>query len=328
MNKIPDGFTAKYGESILINSGEELDIGSDDYISWHLLNRARDASNIAFAKAGHTALRVSGAYLTGIEPRAFAYWSPTVPQDYVIACTRGTTEVIRRTLVNAEFRSLLPQTSFALSRLHVEDLTALAVSLTLATILYHEVAHVTRFHLPYLTECKETDPSSLPAMRGLCEADADKLCSYLIAPDLLAQAKGIHEALKLTESVESVLREVLILYAVALHLWFTFFNQRALPKASIYPHPLIRSTRITIGAVDNMQTAAIMEPCGIDRVFFILNGLDTVERSALRTGCVAQHSFDLATELNAINTRFEKIEHTLDPALLEVRSRWGAPSAD
>lgn len=327
MPPIPASFTAKYGEHIVVKSDDDFAVDSDDYISWHLLNFARDVSNFAFTKAGHRALRVSAAYLPGIEPRSFAYWSPKTPRDYVIACTRGTSEVLRRTLINVEFWSLLPPTTFALRRLHVDNLTALAVSLTIATILYHEVAHVVRFHLPYLTERKAAEPTSLPTLTGLCETDADKWCSYLIAPDLLAQAKGIHENLRLFVPIESVLREVLTLYGIAIHVWFAFFNQNAFPKSSIYPHPLIRSTRITIGAADNIPTATTGEPHAMDRARSVLNGLAAVEEAMLRAAGSTQHPFDLAEELIAINARFAEIERVIDPALREVASRWKSPSA-
>lgn len=327
MHQIPASFIFKYGEPIAVKSDDELAVGSDDYISWHLLNRACDASNRAFTQAGHTALRVSAAYLPDVEPRAFAYWSRTAPRDYVIACTRGTGEVLRRTLINAEFRSLLPPTSLALRKLHVDDLTALAVSLTVATILYHEVAHVFRFHLPYLTERKVAEPSALPTLTGLCEADADKWCSYLIAPELLAQAKGIHEALKSFVPIESVLREVLTLYGIALHVWFAFFNQSVFPKSSIYPHPLIRSTRITIGAADNIPLATTEKPHVMDRAISVLNGLAAAEQAMLCSTGSMQHPFDLAKELIAVNARFAEIERVLDPALREVESRWRSPSA-
>lgn len=327
MNTIPDSFTDKFGKNIVLNSIDDHDIHSTDYMSWHLINRACEASNLAFAKAGHAELRVEGAYLPGYEPRAFAYWSTDTPRNYVIACTKGTGEIIQQTLIDAEFRSLLPPTSLALTKLHFDDLTALATSLTLATILYHEVAHVMRFHLPYLTERKEVEATSLPKLRGLCEADADKWCSYLIAPDLLAQAIGIREALKLSVPVEDVLHEVLTLYGVALHLWFAFFNQKTFALSSIYPHPLIRSTRITIGAADNIPLEKDNIQCALGRAANVLDGLTAVEEISLRTDESRQHPFDLAKELNAINTRFGDIERVLDPALRDVRSRWGAPGA-
>lgn len=184
-----------------------------------------------------------------------------------------------------------------------------------------------RFHLPYLTEHEEAELTSLPTLTGLCEADADKWCSYLIAPDLLAQAKGIRKALMFSVPIESVLREVLALYGTALHLWFAFFNQSTFPKSSFYPHPLIRSTRITIGAADNIPAAATVEPYAIDRSLSILNGLAAVEKSTLCSESSKQHPFDLAEEMNAINARFDEIERILDPALLEVKSRWGSPNA-
>jgi hypothetical protein len=327
MHQIPVSFTSKYGAPIVVKSDDDLAVGSDDYISWHLLNRAHDALNLAFTQAGHTALRVSVAYLPDVEPRAFTYWSPSAPRDYVIACTRGTSEVLRRTLINAEFQSLLPHTSLALRRLHVEDLTALAVSLIMATILYHEVAHVFRFHLPYLIERKAIEPTALPTLTGLCEADADKWCSYLIAPELSAQAKGIHEALRLFVPIEAVLREVLTLYGIALHVWFAFFNQNVFPKSSIYPHPLIRSTRITIGAADNIPSTMIEKSNAMDRAISVLNGLAAVEQAMLCSAGSKQHSFDLAEELTAINAKFAEIERVLDPELREVESRWRSPSA-
>lgn len=189
--------------------------------------------------------------------------------------------MLRRELINADFRSLLSPTSLSLRRLHVDDLTNLAVSLVIATILYHEVAHIVRFYLPYLTECKANEPAKLSVLTGLCEAEADKWCSYLIAPDLLAQAKGINTTLGLSLSIELVLREVLALYGVALHLWFSLFNQDIFPKSSIYPHPLIRSTRITIGAAYNIPALTAETPHAINRACAVLDGLAAVEQAVI-----------------------------------------------
>ncbi|CAK1712264.1 Peptidase U49-like protein [Vibrio crassostreae] len=327
MNLPPESFTAKYGSSVYLNTDEELEIGTDDYISWYLLNRASDATNLALKQLGHTSLRVSSAYLPSLKPRAFAYWSIKSPKDYVISCTRGTSETIRHILTEGDFNSLLPDDSIALSKMHVEDISALAVSLTLATILFHEVAHVTRFHLPYLVEKERAEPESLQNARGLCEVDADKWASYLIAPDLLAQAQGIHKALMLPVSIETVLREVLTLYGIALHLWFTFNNEITFRKSSIYPHPLIRSTRITVGAADNIPTESEkMEPIAIERTISILDGLNTVEKTRLRSEGAMQHPFELSQELYSINDKFSALESILNPELDDVRSRWGSPT--
>jgi len=327
MNLPPESFTAKYGNSAHISTDEEFEVGTDDYISWHLLNRASDATNLALKQAGHTSLRVSGVYLPSLKPRAFAYWSIKSPKDYVISCTRGTSETIRHILAEGEFHSLLPADSIALTKLHIDDISALAVSLTLATILYHEVAHVTRFHLPYLVEKEREEPESLQSARGLCEVDADKWASYLIAPDLLAQAKGIQKALMLPVPIETVLREVLTLYGIALHLWFTYNNEINFRKSSIYPHPLIRSTRITVGAADNIPTESEgMDPIAIERTISILNGLNAVEKTHLRSEGAMQHPFELSQELFSMNDKFSALESILNPELNDVRSRWGSPA--
>ncbi|HHJ18394.1 MAG TPA: hypothetical protein ENJ84_00965 [Gammaproteobacteria bacterium] len=325
MNHIPQSFSATYGDIFDINSREKSDIGRDDQISCHLLDRAREASELAFKNGGYKQLRVSSAYLPSLDPRAFAYWSTRSPNDYVIACNRGTCEVIRHALNNAEVRSLLPAKIKALRKLHVDDLEDLTVSLTLATILYHEVAHVNRFHLPYLAECKENSPESLPSARGLCEADADKWASFIIAPDLMAQAEGIHRTLMLSSPVEATLREVLTLYGIGLHVWFSFFNQKDFPISSIYPHPLIRSTRITIGAADNIPGESASDSIVLDRALAVLDGLSAVEQSMERLQDSNQHPFDLTSEMNAINEKFTGIEKTLNSGLIDVTSRWGSP---
>jgi len=327
MSIFPGRFLNEFGKKIITKSDDELEIGSDDYISWHLMNRARDAANISLENSGYRSLRVSCAYLDWYKPRAFIFWTPETPKDYVIACTNSTSEVIRRTLTDSEFHSLLSAESIVLSKLHPDDLTSLAVSLTLATVLYHEVAHIVRFHRPHLVELERDDPDSLVTVKGMCEADADKWASYMIAPDLLAQAKGIKNALQLPISVEAVLREVLILYGAALHLWFAFFNQSDyFSKSSIYPHPLIRSTRITIGAVDNLPDDGAINSNSLDLVHHILNGLGLAENSSLRSASSKQHSFDLADEMNAINEKYLEIDRVLNPSLKEVSSRWGAPN--
>jgi len=326
MHLPPESFTSSYGKSIYFSSNDKLEVGSDDYISWHLLNRASASTNLALNQAGHSLLRVSGAYLPNLKPRAFAYWSTKSPRDYVIACTRGTCEAVRYSLSEGNFQSLIPANFIALPKLHVDDLSALAVSITLATILYHEVAHVTRFHLPYLVEKKKEGLESLSNAKRLCEVDADKWASYLIAPELLAQARGINSALKLRVPEEIVLREVLTLYGIALHLWFAFDNHITLKKSSIYPHPLIRSTRITIGAADNIPTNSdVIESLSIERSISILNGLSAVENTHLRSIAAQQHSFELSKELFDINEKYSNIELSLNPALHEIRSKWGSP---
>lgn len=323
MSYLPQSFLDKYGDVYDINSKERLDISRDDQISWHLLDRAREASELALKLGGHTQLRVLHAYLPSLEPRAFAYWSTQSPNDYVIACNRGTCEVIRHALNTADFRSLLPSSIKTLCKLHVDDLEDLTVSIIFATVLYHEVAHVTRFHLPYLTEIKRNEPDSLPSARGLCEADADKWAAYLISSDLLAQAAGISRALMLSIPIELVLREVLTLYGIGLHIWFAFFNQENFPVSSIYPHPLIRSTRITIGAADNIPGETASDSTVLDRAFSVLDGLAAVEQSLERSKESNQHPFDLASEMNAINEKFTSIEKLLNSQLIDIRSRWG-----
>lgn len=326
MNSPPESFTAKYGNCRNISIDQQLELGSDDHISWCLLKLTSDATTLALNQGGHFSLRVSGAYLSAFEPRAFAYWCQETPKDYVIACTSGTSATIRQILTDADFQSLIPSDFIAVPKLRAEDVTALAVSLTLMTILYHEVAHVSRFHLPYLVEKERDDPVGLPTARGLCEADADKWASYLIAPELLAQANGIRRSLILPVSEEIVLREVLTLYGIALHLWFTFYNQMDLPISSIYPHPLIRSTRIAIGVVDNLPTdRETVESIAIDRAASILHGLTAVELTPQRSESTQQHPFELSQELNDINDRYFDIQRTLNPALQKVRSKWGDP---
>jgi len=323
---LPNSFIAVHGNGVDFNRDEKLEVGSDDYISWHLLNRAVDATNLTLKQVGHTSLRVKGAYLPSLKPRAFAYWSSKSPRDYVIACNRGTSETIRHILVEGNFQSLLPANSIALSKLHIDDIYALAVSLTLASILYHEVTHVTRFHLPYLVEKKQEGVDAWKSAIKMCEVDADKWASYLIAPELLAQAKGIRSALRLAVPVEIILREVLTLYGVAMHLWFTFNNESSFPRSSIYPHPLIRSTRMTIGAADNIPTeTGDMEQFAIERAINILDGLNAVENTHLRNKNANQHPFDLAKEIFSINEKLSSIENFLEPALREVRARWGEP---
>lgn len=323
MSYLPQSFLDEYGDVYDINSKEKFDISRDDQISWHLLDRAREASELGLKQAGHTQLRVSHAYLPGLEPRAFAYWSTQSPNDYVIACNRGTCEVIRHALNATEFRSLLPSSMKFLCKIHADDLEDLTVSIVLATVLYHEVAHVIRFHLPYLTEIKKNNRDSLPSARGLCEADADKWAAYLISSDLLAQAEGIHRALMLPIPIELVLREVLTLYGIGLHVWFAFFNQEDFPVSSIYPHPLIRSTRVTIGAADNIPGETASNSTVLDRAFSVLDGLAVVEQFLDRSKESNQRPFNLASEMNAINEKFASIEKTLDCQLIDIRSRWG-----
>ena len=319
MNGIPTSFVEKYGDPIGANSIGKFAVNSEDYVSWNLLRIACSAATGALSRVGLRSARVSPAYLPNFEPSAFAWWNPTSPQQYVIACNQGTAELLSRELNRLDFWNLLSKESILRQRLCESELTALAVALTMGTIFYHEVAHIVRFHLPFLQERERTDLGEFNSWRNLCEVDADKWSSFLLAPEFLSQAKGIAKAFNIRETEESLIHELLVLYGVVLHVWFAFFNQKRFHISSLYPHPLIRSTRIAIGVADNIPAVSNQER--IHRASAVLKGLSVLEK-ANSLIAETQHPFELGRELNAINEKYQTLARVLDPALADVKARF------
>lgn len=256
-----------------------------------------------------------------LEPRVFTYWRKQEPCTYVIACNIGTAALARRILVDNDFRTLLPDGCIALRKINQDDVLTLAISLIFCTLLYHELAHVFRFHFPYKTEAEDKQ-QDMNEVQGMCEVDADKWSSYLIAPEISLHAAGIWRALGKFTSIENIVREVLCLYALALHLWFGFFNKKIFNIQTFYPHPLIRSTRIAIGASDNIDRDSSDISRAIERATFVLQGLASVEQLLLSDPSACQKPFDLADEMRAMEARFAEVSLRLDPALAKCARNW------
>ena len=320
--ELPEAFIQRFGAGTIYNDLNPPSLGSDDEISWALLNYICNQSRSAMAQFGAKSVRVLPVLLPKFEPRAFVYWSRDMPHDYVISLNSGTAEVLRKELIEAEVLSLLPKDSRALRSLHVDDLINFAITSVLATILHHESAHIVKFHFPFLLECKCADPNTFARFQALCEIDADKLASQLISIQLLDFAKGVADACGLPNCVDSVLNEVYVLYAVALHIWFSVFNRMPMPKASIYPHPLIRAARIAVGAADNDPSASNDLALTFSRGMYVLKGLANADEKISRSRSFEQRPFDLFDEMTLLNKKFEPLFAELDPKLVDVRRRW------
>lgn len=327
MLSLPAAFLAEYGTPKTPQSSHQIESASEELITFTLLERCQSVAAQALGRSQHKDIRVITTCLPKLEPRVFTYWRKEEPSIYVIACNIGTTELARRILIDNNFQTLLPDSCVALRTLHPDDVLTLAVSLILCTLLYHELAHVVRFHLPYKAECSDDIHQNMDELKGMCEVDADKWSSYLIAPELSAQAAGIRRALAKASDTEHILREVLCLYALVLHLWFSFFNKTTFRIPSFYPHPLIRSTRIAVGAADNIDRTLIAPHLSIERAAFVLQGLASIEELLLSKADIAQKPFDLADEMRAIETRFAEVSRLLDPALVNTARKWGTNAA-
>lgn len=309
-------------------SADQIISGSDEEITFVLLERCQALVIKALSDSRYKDIRVNAICLPKFEPRVFTYWRQDDPNNYVISCNIGTAALIRRILVDANFHELLPNSCVLLRTLHPDDVLTIAISLILCTLLYHELAHVVRFHLPYKISCAGEMNRNMEEIKGMCEVDADKWCSYLIAPEISSQAAGIKCAIAnvLNMEQEHILREVLSLYGLVLHLWFSFFNKTMFRISSFYPHPLIRSTRIAVGAADNIDRKLIAPHLAIERAAFVLEGLASIEELLLSKAGIDQKPFDLADEMSAIETRFDEVSRVLDPELAEMVLKWSKSS--
>lgn len=321
MLALPAAFLAEYGKPKTFTSSDQGDSYNDELITFSLLERCEKVAAQTIAQSQHKDIRVIATCLPRLEPRVFSYWRKQEPCTYVIACNIGTAALARRILADNDFRMLLPDSCIVLRKFNQDDVLTLAISLIVCTLLYHEVAHVFRFHFPYKVEA-EDKRQDMSEIQGMCEVDADKWSSYLIAPEISAQAGGIWRALGKTAGLENILREVLCLYALALHLWFGFFNKATFNIQTFYPHPLIRSTRIAIGAADNIDRNSVNPHLAIGRATFVLQGLASVEQLLLSKSGTPQRQFDLADEMRVIEARFAEVSRRLDPALAECARKW------
>jgi hypothetical protein len=272
-----------------------------------------------------TEIKVLPALLSGFDPRIFAHWRKSAPKIFVIACKLGACELIRKTVVDIGVKNLLPPGGVAVTRINEEDLVTLSVSLTLATLLYHEVVHVIRLHLPLLVQHHEV--SEKESLRILTEVEADKWASYTIAPEIVKQAQAIAKMLHLSSTLEKTLQELLVFYASSLHAWYKFFNQTAFQQKSWYKHPLIRSARISLGVADNVSLGDFDPSVAIKRGLAVLEGINLVEQSILKSHFAPQHHFDLFVEMEGMNSAYSQIDLKLVPKLKEIRKVWGLSDA-
>jgi hypothetical protein len=124
---------------------------------------------------------------------------------------------------------------------------------------------------------------------------------------------------------EQVLSELLIFYASSLHVWYAFFNQTVFKQSSHYRHPLIRSTRISIGAADNIPAEKFEPQLILKRAASVLKGIELVEGNILKDWASSQHPFDLGEEIMGMTKAYSQVDNDLEPALKAIKKHWSAP---
>ncbi|MCU7841847.1 MAG: hypothetical protein KZQ94_21035 [Candidatus Thiodiazotropha sp. (ex Troendleina suluensis)] len=188
-----------------------------------------------------------------------------------------------------------------------QDFYRLAIQMAISAVAYHEVAHIVRGHNGYIYAGKLISDEIEIARRKICEVDADKWCSFLLGGDILQNAKHLSLALYNTEKIyPHVAKELFEVLSVGLYRYLAVYNHPESRPSTLYPHPLIRTMRIAIGASDNLETNQLVPSDALNRLTSVLNGLIIAEEYIEGPYGFLQRNWDLGEELMNFEKKYEK----------------------
>ena len=274
----------------------------DAYLVSGLANLARAELANSQIRSALPRLVVHVVVIPKAESRMFTYWRKSSPCEYVLGIHLGTFPNVRDTLNVQDLVKEVPRPWVVLNRLRDADVLRLATYVITRAILFHEIAHIVRGHFPYLDRIKTEARTDSNAQRALCEVDADKWSSYVLAGDLWTHAKNL--ALQASIPLEIAVQELLAFTASCLYRWYAHFNTSVFTAPTCYPHPLLRALRIAIGAADNIDRGETPPELALARASAALGGLSAGEIVVGRLTWPPQRDFDLGAEVIAFDVKY------------------------
>jgi hypothetical protein len=301
---LPQAFLDKFGEP-WSPSPADLDDGySVGYLADGLRRQLAELFRSEEIRAKAPKVQVQVAILPWADVKVFVWRDKRRPYEFVLAMHIGTFEKFTELLSNAAlWEPLMPRLKY-LSRLIEADFWRLAVYMTVYAIACHECAHIFRGHLDFLDSLPRTDPSRLLEGRKLCEVDADKWGSFVLAGKVQMQASDISQQMRGSQTgKDDIALEILTTLGAGLYRCNSLYNQVGTEHPSFYPHPFLRVANVTIGAADNLSPANGFDQIR-QRLVSVLIGMERAEEFATKSGDLPQKAWDVATELIAFEKKF------------------------
>jgi hypothetical protein len=191
-----------------------------------------------------------------------------------------------------------------LSRITTPDFHRLAIYMVVYALVSHELAHVIRGHIDFLDSLPRADTSRLLEGRKLCEVDADKWGSYVLAVEVGTQAAGLSESMAGSQAaMHDIALDMLTVLGAGLYRCYSLYNQLGTQYPSLYPHPLLRAANVALGAADNFSPAKGREQVR-QRLASVLTGMARAEAFAAAAADLPQKAWDIGAELVSFERKF------------------------
>jgi hypothetical protein len=300
----PQAFLDEHGEPWSPNPAELDDEYSVAYLADGLRRQLTELFRSEEIRAKAPKVQVQAAILPWADVKVFIWRARPRPYEFVLAMNIGTFEKFTELLSSAQlWEPLMPRLKY-LSRLVEADFRRLAVYMTVYAIACHEFAHIFRGHLDFMDSLPRTDPSRLLEGRKLCEVDADKWGSFVLAGKVQMQASGISQQMRGSQAArDDIALEILTMLGAGLYRCNSLYNQVGTKPLSFYPHPFLRVANVTIGAADNLSPANRFDQIR-QRLVSVLVGMARAEEFATKSAELPQKAWDVATELIAFEKEF------------------------
>ncbi|MCU7934913.1 MAG: hypothetical protein KZQ99_08545 [Candidatus Thiodiazotropha sp. (ex Dulcina madagascariensis)] len=236
---------------------------------------------------------------------------------YVLAMSIGTFSSIGAWLRDEIIWQKLISKSTYMCKINSADFYRLAAQMTISALAYHEIVHIIKGHNGYINAGIRISDHERDSRKKICEVDADQWCSYLLGGDLLQSAKQLSHALFNTEKIhQSITIELLEVLSVGLYRTLAIFNHPDITPSSLYPHPLLRATRIAVGTADNIETSESVSYSTTKRLISVLNGLAYAEKYIKSENGITQKDWYIGQELMDFEHKYEGLLNQLQKELV------------
>lgn len=316
-HNLPVAFLAEHGAPWNARADDLADEHSIGYLADGMRRQmeALFATEVMQAKA--PALKVHVAILPRGDLRCFVWRDKSRPSEYVVAIYIGVFERFNELLsAEALWADALPKLKY-LKRLDSRDFQRLCTYLAIFNAASHEFAHIVRGHLSWRDAVARATPDKLEDCRKLCEVDADRCGSFILAGQIAMHSTSLSQSmygsLRMADKIALDLINVL---SITLYRCFSIYNQLGLKQSSYYPHPLLRVINMAIGVADNFSKSNSSTEIR-DRLVTVLRGVELAEEYASKSGDLPQKGWDFAGEIIAFQEKFsaklDNLAKTLAP---------------
>lgn len=314
---LPAAFLAEHGAPWSAGANELADEHSIGYIADGMRRQMEALFVTEVMQAKAPALKVHVAILPRGDLRCFVWRDKGKPNEYVVAIYIGVFERFNELLsAEALWADALPKLKY-LKRLDRRDFQRLCTYLAIFNAASHEFAHIVRGHLSWRDAVARKNPDEVEDCRKLCEVDADRCGSFILAGQISMHSKSLsHSMYGSLSMANEIALDLINVLSITLYRCFSIYNQLGLKQPSYYPHPLLRVINIAIGVADNFSKSNSSTEIR-DRLVTVLRGVELAEEYAFKSGDLPQKGWDFAREIITFQEKFseklDKLAKTLAP---------------